>query len=282
MNYQEPYNVNNIDFNKIVYPTSRSNQNKKIILIKYNDCNKLRNFVFQTPTLVNLYKANELNNYSEIEVLLLGKEKLKIDNFLIFINNLEEKIKNDAIKNSSSWFDINKNINTINFQKTIRESEDNKNGTIKIKILNNNDFKTNLQINNKNINVNQVLEDSWCKMILECYAIWINGNNDFGIFLRPILISFSPREKYIYKFIEESEEDQINIPETEINNNIFISHNSTTQQEMNELIKNLEKKNNNIQTSEFNNLNISENFINNDSSSSIEINNSLLNADTSE
>ena len=68
MNYQEPLNISNIDFNNIVYPKSRSSQNKKIILIKYNDRGKLKNFVFQTPTLLNLYKAHELTNYSEIEV----------------------------------------------------------------------------------------------------------------------------------------------------------------------------------------------------------------------
>ena len=296
MNCQEPYNINNIDFNNIVYPNSRSNQNKKIILIKYNDRNKLRNFVFQTPTLFNLYKANELNNYSEIEVSLLCKEKSKTNNFINFINNLEEKIKIDATTNYNSWFDINKNTDTINFQKTIRDSDDHKDGTIKIKILNNSEFKTSLQINNNNIKVNQVPEDSWCKMILECYAIWINGNNDFGIFIRPILISFSLKDTYTYKFIEDSDEEQINFPETEVNNNnIFMNfnnktnkviyNNSTTQLEVNELVKNLDK--NNIETSDFNvvnNLKISENFFNNNSNSSSinDINNSLIDAETSE
>ena len=50
MNSQEPFKINNIDLNKIVYPKDRSNDKKKIILIKYNDKGKLKNFVFQTPT----------------------------------------------------------------------------------------------------------------------------------------------------------------------------------------------------------------------------------------
>ena len=54
MNYQEPLHTSNIDFSKIVYPKSRANQNKKIVLVKYNEKGKLKNFVFQTPTLLNL------------------------------------------------------------------------------------------------------------------------------------------------------------------------------------------------------------------------------------
>ena len=56
--------------------------------------------------------------------------------------------------------------------------------------------------NNKKIKPEEIPENSWCKMILEVYAIWVNGNNDFGIFLRPILISFKQREEYNYKFID--------------------------------------------------------------------------------
>jgi len=57
MNIQEPFKINHIDFNKIVYPKDRSNEKKKIVLIKYNDKSKLKNFVFQTPTLLNIGKA---------------------------------------------------------------------------------------------------------------------------------------------------------------------------------------------------------------------------------
>jgi len=297
MNYQEPLNLNNIDFNKIIYPKSRSSQNKKIILIKYNDKGKLKNFVFQTPTLLNLYKAHEYNNYSEIEIALSSKEDLKVNKFINFINHLEMKIKEDATNNAALWFNIEQN-KSINYQKIIRESENYDKGTIKVKIINNNDFKTNLQINNsKNININEIPEDSCCKMILECYAIWINSNNDFGLFLRPILISFTLKESYNYKFIEDSDEEDINVPDTEINNNIFMKinnmpttkyDNSTTQLEINELVKNLDK--NQIETSEFNivpnnnadKLEINNNLFNDNSSSNISINNSLLDAETSD
>jgi hypothetical protein len=91
-------------------------------------------------------------------------------------------------------------------------------------------------------------------MILECYGIWINANNDFGIFFRPILISFTPKEKedYNYKFIEDSDDDGVDIFDTEVNQNIFMKiepsvnnkqkHNndSTSQLDYNEIIKELE------------------------------------------
>ena len=140
-------------------------------------------------------------------------------------------------------------------------------------------------------------------MILECYAIWINSNNDFGLFLRPVLISFTLKEIYNYNFVDDSDEE-LNVPDTEINSNIFMKinkssktkyNNSTTQLEINELVKNLDK--NQIETSDFNNigttndnivkLKISDNFFNDNSSSNNNIsinniNNSLLNAETSD
>ena len=254
MNYQEPYKITNIDFNKIVYPKHKANQNKKIILIKYNEKGKLKNFVFQTPTLFNLTKPQSTNGFAEIEVALTGKEKSKVSKFIKFLNDLENKIKSDAQFNASSWFNITSENQTINFQKIIRESDDYTNGTIKIKIIKNNDFETLLQLNNnKRINLNDVPEDSWCKMILECYAVWINSNNDFGIFFRPVLVSFTPKEKevYNYNFVEDSEDEhEFDIPDTEVNNNIFMKVNSTnnklknndstSQLELNDLVKQLE------------------------------------------
>jgi len=262
MNSQEPLKTSNIEFTKIVYPKFRSNKNKKIILVKYN----YKNFVFQTPTLINVSISDFANGYSELEVALhgKGKDQLKINNFIKFLNDLEDKIKLDAQDNASSWFNINDN-QTINFQKIIRESDNYPNGTIKIKIINNNDFKTLLQLNNnKKIDISSIPQDSYCKMILECYAIWINSNNDFGLFFRPVLVSFSPKDVYNYKFLEESDEDNDNdfeMPDTEVNNNIFLkisdtnntnntnntllhscarSYNSTSQLDLQELVKQID------------------------------------------
>ncbi len=162
MNSQEPFKINHIDFNKIVYPKDRSNEKKKIVLIKYNDKGKLKNFVFQTPTLLNISKAQMFNGYHEIELALVGKEKDRVNNFIDFLYELENKIKTDATSYASNWFNITNENQTINFQKIIRESEDYSSGTIKIKIIKNNDFETVLQQNNsKKISVDSIPEDCW-------------------------------------------------------------------------------------------------------------------------
>jgi hypothetical protein len=225
MNCQEPLKISSIDFSKMVYPKQKQTQNKKIILIKMNDKNRLKNFVFQTPTLLNINKPENANGYAEIELAFIGKEQKKVDKFIKFLNELENKLKNDAIYNATSWFNLTGNNDTINFQKIVRESVEYKNGTFKVKILKNSDFETILQLDNsKKIKLQDVPENSWCKMILEVYAVWINSNNDFGIFLRPILISFTAREDvYNYRFVESDEEDEDDIPDTEINNNVFVT-----------------------------------------------------------
>lgn len=251
MNIQEPLRISSVDLNKIVYPKSRNGTTKKLILIKYNDKSKMKNFVFQTPTLLNLYKPQLNGNYADIELALIGKEPNKVNKFVRFLNELESKVKEDAQYYASSWFNLDEDNHTINFQKIIRESESVQEGTIKIKIIKNNDFETMLQLNkSKRIGIESIPEDSWCKMILECYGIWINNHNDFGIFFRPILVSFTPKEIYNYNFVEDSEEENnFEIPDTDINENIFMkiesksqikSYDSTTQLECNELMKHLE------------------------------------------
>jgi hypothetical protein len=259
MNLQEPLQISSIDLSKIIYPKQRTNQNKKIILIKLNDKSKYKNFVFQTPTLLNLSKPQLHNGYAEIELALEGKEKSKVAKFINFLSELETQVKADAQTNAFTWFNITDNNNTINFQKIVRESEDYSNGTIKIKIVKNNDFETMVQLNNnKRISIDNIPENSWCKMILEAYAVWVNSNNDFGIFFRPILVSFTPKdiEVYNYKFVEESdEENDFDIPDTEVkatqtaNVNVFMNINNmpknnnnndtTSQLEINCLLDNL-------------------------------------------
>jgi hypothetical protein len=136
-------------------------------------------------------------------------------------------------------------------------------GTLKLKIIKNNDFETMLEINNnkpnhKKISIQDIPEDSWCKMILEAYAIWVNSSNDFGIFFRPILISFTSKEKeiYNYRLVDDSEEedDNIDIPDTEYKtpNNLFMkiehqpnqsnANETTSQLEINKLIHHLESE----------------------------------------
>jgi hypothetical protein len=295
MNYLEPLKISQVDFNKIVYPKSKKGNTKKLILIKYNEKSKLKNFVFQTPTLLNIFTPQFNGTYADIEVGLVGKENNQVNKFINFLNELENKIKSDAQIHAHNWFNLDKNNSTINFQKIIRESEDYSTGTIKLKIIKNNDFETMLQLNNnKRIGLNNIPEDSWCKIILECYGIWVNTENDFGIFFRPILISFIPKEKqvYNYKLLEDSDdENNIDIPDTEVNENIFMKiesknktlNDSTSQLEFNGILNESQKTseillpifhqdNNNISTVNINFKNEDENDLDLSSSSDSEDN----------
>jgi len=224
MNSQEPYRLSNIDLSNIVYTTVKQTDTKKIILIKYQDKNKLRNFVFQTPTLLNINEPKlflkDNNGYGEIEVALYNTNNNKINKLLNFFRDLSHKITSDA-QEHSDWF---YNTQPIQFQKIVRKSDTFKNGTIKLKLLKNNNFETIIQKNNKQkIKMDMLTGNTLIKILLEVYAIWINQNNDYGVFLRPILVSYN-KDSYNYKFIPDSddEDDDDEIPDTEINNNIFL------------------------------------------------------------
>ena len=65
--------------------------------------------------------------------------KIKLDKY-IESNDIAKKVV-------SKWFNMNDN-QTINFQKIIRESSNYSKGTLKIKIIKNNDFETLIQLNN--------------------------------------------------------------------------------------------------------------------------------------
>jgi len=225
----EPYRISQIDLDNIRYTRIKSNDRKKVIYLKYQDKKKLKNLVFQTPTLLNINNPIDNGNYYELDIPLKGQNTYKENKLINFLDSLDKKILYDAKMNSHKWFDI-VNEGTVNYQKIIRNSIDEKyeNGMIRIKILRTQDFETILQINNKErITPDNIPQNSWVKMILECYAIWVNQNG-FGLFMRPILVSFKPKEivNYNYNFIDESdnENDELdNIIDTAAENtNIFI------------------------------------------------------------
>jgi hypothetical protein len=235
MNSQEPYRLSNINLSNIVYTNIKQTDKKKVILIKYQDKHKLRNLVFQTPTLLNINEPKlflkDNTGYGEIEVALYNTDNNKINKLLIFFNELSNKIINDS-KENSEWFN---NDLPLHFQKIVRKSDTFKNGLIKLKLLRNSNFETIIQKTNKQkIKMESLNGNTLIKMLLEVYAIWINTNNDFGVFLRPILVSCN-KDNYNYKFIPDSDEDveDDEVPDTEINNNnIFLksTHNETSQE----------------------------------------------------
>jgi len=230
MNLQEPFRIHQIDFNKISYTKIKTNETKKIIFIKYNETNdKSKPFVIQIPTLLNLNEPVKISeDYYELEVPLITQEKDKSSSLINFFEELDKKIIQDAKINSKSWFEGISVSNSIKYKKIIKETDLYKEGIIKIKIIKNTEFETLLQIDNKKrINIKELPLNSWCKMLIEVYAIVINiQNNTFSLFLRPIILSFKEKEasNYNYKFLEDSDsEKDIDVPDSEING-IFIKN----------------------------------------------------------
>lgn len=64
-------------------------------------------------------------------------------------------------------------------------------------------------------------------MIIEIQAIWINKNG-FGIFLKPVLVSFTPIEIKKYKFLDDSEDEVDDVLDSE--NCVFIASNQGNSQ----------------------------------------------------
>ncbi len=220
--FKQPYKIDEINFDNIRYVDKKETPDRTIIYTKYEDKKQICNFVVQSPSLRNINDVVSKKGISELEIPLIGQNYIKTDRFINFLNKLDNQIINDA-KINSDWFDNFYNGDVIKYQKSIRESEDYKNGMIKIKIIQNDNFETILQVNNKDIiGVDNIQKDSWVKMILEVYAIWINKNG-FGVFLRPILVSFKPFNKieYNYKFIDDSDNDDV-INTAVDNDSIFI------------------------------------------------------------
>tara|TARA_Y100000991_G_scaffold211877_1_gene195084 strand:+ start:2708 stop:3586 length:879 start_codon:yes stop_codon:yes gene_type:complete len=224
--YNLPFKISDINLENLVYKEVKSNSKKTVVFLKYKKKNSLKNLVIQSPTFLNINNPVKNKNHWDLDVPLHGKKNDKINNFVRFLRNLDNKIVYDATINSAKWFE-NFDTEEINYQQIIRTAEDNRfsNGMIRLKILKNNDFQTMLQINNKeSINVEDIPQNSWIKMIIEIQAIWINKNG-FGLFLKPILISFTPIEIKRYKFIEESEDEVDDVLDSE--NGIFLKSNKS-------------------------------------------------------
>jgi len=223
-----PYRINEIDLNNIIFKKIKESKNKKIIFIKYND-NKVNNFVFQLPTLNNNI---EITNTNQFEINLDCINKNKEESLLTFLNNLDDKIIHES-KNNTNWFDHLVDKSFIKYQRIIKDNNYH-NGCINFKIINNDDLKTKLVLNDDEIDIYNIPNNNGlCKIMLECYAIWINECN-FGLLLRPIIISFKIKLVYNYKFINDSdtEEDTIFIKNEHnniINLNLNLSNSETSE-----------------------------------------------------
>jgi len=230
MTTKVPYHISEIDINKICYTDIKSTSKKTIVYLKYNDNNKLKNIAFQTPLLLSNNLIECRKKTFELDVPLVGKKTDKILKLANFLNSIDKKIVKDA-KTNNKWFEKFAHIKRKNgyiYQKILRDSTENKypNGIIRLKILKTDDFETILHINNNRASIDEINNnrDNWLKCILEIYAIWINEDG-FGLYIRPIILSFKPciDITYNYKMMEDSDEIEDVEIDTVINDNsIFI------------------------------------------------------------
>jgi hypothetical protein len=224
MNFQEPFRIHQIDFNNITYTKIKSSDVKKIIFIKYTENKKQKPFVIQCPTLLNINEAIKVSNdYHELEMPIITQVKEKSKELFNFFEELDGKIMSDAKIYSKLWFDNLSKEDGIRYKKVIRESDNFSEGILRLKLIKNIDFETLLQVDNKKrINVKEIPKDSWCKMLIEIYAVVVNyQNNTFSLFLRPIILSFKEKQSvnYNYKFLEsdsDSNSDKEDIPDSEL------------------------------------------------------------------
>lgn len=212
MTSKTPYRISEINPDNICYTNIKSSNNKTIIYLNYMDSDKLKNLVFQTPSLLSINdivcKSQSNNNLYELDIPLQGKIDTKVTKFINFLNVIDNKIiKDAAIK--YQWFSSFSHQNTMKYQKIIRESTDGSNNSvIRIKILKTNNFETKVHLNNKRIPISEIPKNCYIKAILEIYAIWVNESG-FGLFIRPILLDLKPINKIVYNYnlIEESDDN---------------------------------------------------------------------------
>ena len=101
--FKEPYKIDDINLENIRYVDKKETPDKTIIYTKYEDGNKLCNFVVQTPSLRNINDVINRKGINELEIPLIGQNNMKTDNFIRFLNKLDKQITSDA-KINTTWF----------------------------------------------------------------------------------------------------------------------------------------------------------------------------------
>ena len=251
MNFSEPLHVSQINVNKLTYNKIKDERakNKKIVYIKYNDNKPL---VFQCPSLLcDNTPVKITDDYYELDVPLICMDESKESRLINLFKTLDKKIIEDAKTFGKLWFD--ENYDTYTLKTVIKDSDKYKNGVLKVKIIKTHNFETLLLMDNKEkISLDKIPNKSWVKILLEAYSIIINTQNKtFYLFLRPIAMSFSEMKKYNYRFLEDSDENDDDVPDSEINNLFLKDKNNNNN---NDSIINMVESN--VNSSNINNLNL--------------------------
>ena len=209
---QKPYKINQIDFSRIIYHDVSGSDNRKSVLLGYNDPDEgEKRLLFQTTELRNINSLVDRGTYYELDIPLYGKSEKRVDLLVDFFKNLDTTFINEARQKHREWFGSTSNIkyksiirnNTVDMENPIFS-----NGIIKLKILKNKNSNTKITSNKTqtNIDIHDLSKDCYVKMILECFALWITKEG-FGLYLKPILIDERSTQDDI-SFVNDSEDDE--------------------------------------------------------------------------
>jgi len=207
----QPLLIDNINFNNInIDKVDIENDNRKNIYLIYNN----NSFIIQTPEFSYNNKLKEMDDYYEIIIDLVCRNKEKTTKFITFLNNLDKYFITLISKNKDKYFN-NKNIK---YKSILREKNNNK--FIKLKLLKYNINNDILRIvnNNNSISLEELNNNCYLKMLININAIWIN-NNIFGIYLKPILINKRSIINNNISFVKDSETEK-SILDSNIDSNI--------------------------------------------------------------
>lgn len=234
-NNKTPYSLKDINLKNIRYTKIKHTDTKTIVYIKYEDKGKLNNFVLQPPKIYYDGNVFEKNGVLNFDALLKGPKQYNVDLFTGFLNNLDNKVIADS-KVNSDWFDNITNTDTLKYQKIIRSNENGVMNVFRNKIIRRDDFVTILQSgeSGKLIKPGEIpSKEMWIKELIEIYAVWVNQDG-FGLFIRPVLISFYPiiNPIYNYRFRDDNSDDEDDdVINTEIES-IFVKSENTNNDEI--------------------------------------------------
>ena len=219
----EVYKICQIDLENIVYSDSKGKGDRKVIIIGYKDPEKgkIVPLIFQTSELFCGSSVEKVNSEKgsithQLDVPIYARSKKKTLEFNNFLTKLNNKVMDDAKKNGHKWFS---DTDELRYKSLIRSSTNKnkefKNGTIKLKFVDNDQFKTYVFDENKEpVDPEEYLKAGSCYMriMMEISALWISDGNYFGIATRVYQIGISRSSNPImstdtYAFIEDSDEE---------------------------------------------------------------------------
>ena len=271
----EVYKIRDINLENIVYSEPKGKNNKKVIIIGYKDPvkKKILPLIFQTAELYCGCSVEEVNSdrgyiTHQLDVPIYAKTHKKTLEFKKFLTNLNNKIIEDSKMYSDKWFN---HTNELRYKSLIRGSNNSdkefENGIIKLKFIDNDQFKTYVFDENKNqVDPVNYLKSGSCymKIMMEISGLWISNGNYFGIATRVYQVGITRDTNPMistetYAFIEDSDDNNYEefIADTELEpvktNNLNLEQSSEQNLEQN-LEQNSEQnlEQNSEQTSEQN------------------------------